>query len=283
MTLPYRPRGVLRAGVAPGKWDVSLYEPAPDLAPYVEHHWIVRWDLRGHPSYRQRVLSHPNVHLVFEEPYAAVYGVVRDVFERELIGSGHVFGIKFRAGGFRPFLGRPVADVTDRVVPAAELFGSEVTRVNDTVLGTPDESDRVTLAETYLRGILPTPHVAGDTGNAGNTEHTPVPAPDPLVTQVAAIVARLTANPTLFRVDDLAEEVGMSVRRLQRLFAEYVGVGPKWVLRRARLQEVAERAERSAGIDWAAVAADLGYADQAHLTRDFTATVGTAPDRYSKT
>ncbi|WP_439676060.1 AraC family transcriptional regulator [Embleya sp. MST-111070] len=263
MRLPYRPRGVLRADGAAGH-RVSLYEPAADLAPFVEHHWIVHWDLRGRAPVRQKVLSHPNVHLVFEQPFPAVYGVVRDIFERELSGVGHVFGIKFRAGGFRPVLGAPVATLTDRVVPAVDLFGPTVVAAGERVLGAAAEPERVALAETWLRGALPAAE------------------PDPAVAETAAIVARITTAPNLFRVDDLAEEVGVPVRRLQRLFAEYVGVGPKWVLRRARLQEVAERAEHGAGIDWAALAADLGYADQAHLTRDFTAAVGTAPSRYAR-
>lgn len=71
------------------------------------------------------------------------------------------------------------------------------------------------------------------------------------------------------------------MRRLQRLFAEYVGASPKWVLRRARLHEAAARAEAGAGVDWAVLAADLGYADQAHLTRDFAAAVGAPPGRYA--
>ncbi|MFE2866637.1 DUF6597 domain-containing transcriptional factor [Embleya sp. NPDC059259] len=269
MRLPYRPRGVLRAGVAPGAWDLSLYEPAADLAPFVEYHWIVRWDLRERAPHRQKVLSHPNVHVVFEHPRPAVYGVVRHVFERELSGAGHVFGVRFRAGGFRPFLTGPVAELTDRVPPAADLFGPDVSAVCDRVLGTVEECDRVTIVESWLRGLLPAPA-------AGPTDV------DPTIAEVATIVERITTNPNLFRVDDLADEVGVPVRRLQRLFAEYVGVGPKWVLRRARLQEVAERAEHGAGIDWAALAADLGYADQAHLTRDFTAAVGTAPGRYAR-
>jgi len=53
------------------------------------------------------------------------------------------------------------------------------------------------------------------------------------------------------------------------------------VLRRARLHEAAARAESGTAVDWAALASDLGYADQAHLTRDFTATVGVPPARYS--
>ena len=81
----------------------------------------------------------------------------------------------------------------------------------------------------------------------------------------------------------LAEASGLPERRLQRMFADYVGVSPKWVMRRARLHEAALRVEADgpAAVDWAALAADLGYADQAHLTRDFTATIGVPPTRYA--
>jgi transcriptional regulator GlxA family with amidase domain len=72
-----------------------------------------------------------------------------------------------------------------------------------------------------------------------------------------------------------------SVRRLQRLFAEYVGVGPKWVIRRYRLREVTDRMERGAAVDRAGLAADLGCADQAHLTRDFAAVFGEPPTHYA--
>ena len=68
---------------------------------------------------------------------------------------------------------------------------------------------------------------------------------------------------------------------MQRLFAAYVGASPKWVLRRARLHEAAARADQGVRLDWAALADDLGYFDQAHLTRDFTATVGVSPTRYA--
>jgi AraC-like DNA-binding protein len=82
-------------------------------------------------------------------------------------------------------------------------------------------------------------------------------------------------------VDQLAAATGLTTRSLQRLFADYVGVSPKWVMRRARLHEAAGRADSGEPVDWAELAADLGYADQAHLTRDFTVTIGVSPVRYA--
>ena len=109
------------------------------------------------------------------------------------------------------------------------------------------------------------------------------PAADPAADQAADLVSRITADPRLRRVAQLAEVSGLSERKLQRLFADYVGVSPKWVMRRARLHEAALRVEADgpAAVDWGSLAADLGYADQAHLTRDFTATLGVPPSRYA--
>ena len=111
--------------------------------------------------------------------------------------------------------------------------------------------------------------------------HSVLPERDPLAEQAAELVSRITDDPGLRRVDQLSAESGMTARTLQRLFADYVGVSPKWVMRRARLHEAAERADSGEPVDWALLATDLGYADQAHLTRDFTVTIGVPPARYA--
>ncbi|WP_329180477.1 AraC family transcriptional regulator [Streptomyces sp. NBC_01477] len=256
-------RGVLRPDAAAGFLDVRKQPPAPALAGLVDFYWNPRWDLRGRDPYEQKVLAHPNVHLVFEPEGALVYGVQRGVFVRQLAGAGQVFGVKFRPGAFRPFAHGPVAALADRTVPAAGVFGAAVAEVGRRILALDDLAAMAALADGFLLGLLPA-----------------LPA-DPQVAEVAALVETITASPRLFRVDELARGLGMPVRRLQRLFAEYVGASPKWVLRRARLHEAAARADEGAGLDWAALAADLGYADQAHLTRDFTAAVGSPPSRYA--
>jgi transcriptional regulator GlxA family with amidase domain len=60
-----------------------------------------------------------------------------------------------------------------------------------------------------------------------------------------------------------------------------VGVAPAQVTRRLRLQEAAAAATSATPVDWARLAAELGYCDQAHLVRDFTNAVGTPPARYA--
>jgi AraC-like DNA-binding protein len=162
-----------------------------------------------------------------------------------------VFGAAFRPGCFRPFLGRPVSTITDRTLPAHAIFD-----------GLPSEATTETV-DVFLRAHLP--------------------EPDPTAQTAADLVERIATTPGLTRVDALAAEAGLSMRRLQRLFAEYVGVGPKWVIRRYRLHEITARlAADGQVVDWSVLAADLGYADQAHLTRDFTQLVGEPPTRYAE-
>jgi transcriptional regulator GlxA family with amidase domain len=84
-------------------------------------------------------------------------------------------------------------------------------------------------------------------------------------------------------VEELAERVGLSVRALQRAFHRHVGVSPKWVIRRARVQEAAERVALGQHVAWASLASELGYFDQAHLIRDFRAQLGETPAAYAAT
>lgn len=72
------------------------------------------------------------------------------------------------------------------------------------------------------------------------------------------------------------------MRTLQRLFAEYIGVGPKWVIQRLRILDAARAAHAGRPADWSALSNDLGFSDQSHLTRAFTSVVGTPPRTYER-
>jgi AraC-like DNA-binding protein len=254
--------GVLHAGTAAARFTLSRHQPPGDLAPFLDYYWVVRWDLRGQPPHEQAILPHPNVNLAFEASGAGIFGVDRSIFTQRLVGEGRALGVRFRPGGFRSFYGRSMVTLNDRVVPARQIFGPGADEACAAAMSPgADDTAMIAAAERLLR----------DFG----------PAPDPVAAQVADMVERITTDPELRRVTTLAEVFGIPERRLQRLFVEYVGVSPKWVMRRARLLEAARRADAGDGVDWATLALDLGYADQAHLTRDFTVTLGIPPARYA--
>jgi AraC-like DNA-binding protein len=83
------------------------------------------------------------------------------------------------------------------------------------------------------------------------------------------------------RSSDVATALDVDMRSLQRRFRHYVGVGPKWVIRRYRLHEAAEQLKAETPPPLADLAASLGYADQAHFARDFKRVVGRTPGSFA--
>jgi AraC-like DNA-binding protein len=254
-------RGVLRPALAAERFSLARNGPCAALAPFVDFTWILRWDLRGQEPHEQTILPHPNVNLGFETTGAGIFGVDRKLFTRTLSGQGKALGVRFRPGGFRPFWHAPVSQLTDRVIPAMQLFGLAAEHTRKLIMDADTDAEMIAQAEALLTAVLP--------------------QPDPATDRAAELVALVIADPGLRRVDQLAEASGQSARGLQRLFSDYVGVSPKWVMRRSRLHEAALRADSGDPLDWAQLAIDLGYADQAHLSRDFAATLGVSPTRYA--
>ncbi|MFJ8863340.1 DUF6597 domain-containing transcriptional factor [Streptomyces sp. NPDC102451] len=255
---------------------LRLRDPAPALRPHLEHYWLIDWDLPE--PYTSHVVPHPSVHLVFQrtepgggaepERSAEVYGIVRGLFSRRLEGRGRVCGVKFRPGAFRPFApDRPVSEWTGHRVPADEALAvpehlPHASTAARAVLDPADEDARVAALDAFLLPL--------------------VPPPDPQAELATELAELVRTDRSLLRVDALARAGGLSVRSLQRLFSTCVGVGPKWVILRHRIHEALQRAGTDPEPDWAELAADLGYSDQAHLVRDFAATVGVPPAAFAQ-
>src|SRR5918912_3674525 len=140
-------RGILGPDAVGRVFSLRRRPPAPDLAHVVERHWVVRWDLRGRPPYRQDVVTHPCVNLVFEPHGAAVFGVQRRRDSRLLQGSGWAVGVKFRPGGFSGFLGRPVHEITDRVLALDDVFGDAGARLAADAATPPEPEAKAALAQ----------------------------------------------------------------------------------------------------------------------------------------
>nr|MBK7066264.1 helix-turn-helix transcriptional regulator [Deltaproteobacteria bacterium] len=101
--------------------------------------------------------------------------------------------------------------------------------------------------------------------------------------RVPSLLALLQGDPSLVRVDLLAERAGLSMRSIQRLFLQEVGVPASQVVRRARMQEAASASPGALSPGtWADLAAELGYTDQSHFIRDFKQQIGQTPTRYAR-
>jgi AraC-like DNA-binding protein len=245
-----------------GRIDRDRVIPSEELAPFVHHFWSVRWDLRT--PFATEALPHPSVAITFEggaqATRAKVVGVRTGRLSKTLRGTGRIFGITFRPAAFQQLLRAPLSTITDRVLPVARVLGSEGAAWARDLVSAAEVSDQIATAEAFLRRRLQP--IGGE------------------ARRVRDMVERLARDQSLLRVQQVADDLGLEVRSLERRFRQYVGVGPKWVIRRYRLHEALERLSAPNPPTLATLAADLGYADQAHFARDFRRVVGRTPRAF---
>lgn len=255
-----RPEAIVRPRAGAEVFRVERFAPRPELAEYVDYHWLVHWDVPG--RHRQEVVPQPRVHVAAEHGRLLVHGLSRKPFERVLTGSGLVLGTAFHPAGFRPLLKRSVGSIVETVLPGHEMLGVDDRAVAERILADGPAEELVRAIEDYLLETCP--------------------EPDETARRVRGLVEEAERRHDLRRAEDLAAVAGTSLRSLQRLFTEYVGIGPKWVIQRFRILEAAAAATGDRPVDWSALAQELGFSDQAHLTRAFRQVVGSPPETYRR-
>ena len=260
-SVPGHPEAIIRPTVDERGFGVERVAPREALAEFVDYHWLVRWSVPK--PHRQQVVPQPRVHVAAEDGQLLVHGISRSPFYRTLTGNGHVLGAAFHAGGFRPLLRGSVGAISGTVQPGRDLLAGDDRPVAERILAGTDTAEIIDDFERYLL----------------RTD----PVPDPTGREITALVGDAQCNRGIVRADQLAARAGCSLRTLQRLFTEYVGIGPKWVIQRFRILDAAGAAHSGGRIDWSALAYELGFSDQAHLTRVFTHVVGTPPATYQRT
>ncbi|MEV0946775.1 helix-turn-helix domain-containing protein [Rhodococcus sp. NPDC049939] len=257
---PGHPEAIVRPTAAARAFEVERIAPREELAEFVDYHWLVRWS--DQKPYQQQVVPQPRVHIAAEDGQLLVHGISRKPFYRTLVGTGHVLGAAFHAGGFRSLTRSTVAAISGTVQPGRHLLAGDDRPVAEQILASTDTAEMV---EAFERYILLTR-----------------PVPDPTGREITDLVHEAQCRRDIVRADQLAAHAGCSLRTLQRLFAEYVGIGPKWVIQRFRILDATAAAHSGHPIDWSALAHQLGFSDQAHLTRVFTLIVGTPPAAYQR-
>lgn len=240
------PRGIIDPRGSSNRIQVWRFRPSSRLAAFVGHYWIIEWKLADRPPEEQCALPSPNAHLLFCPGETALYGVVRGIQGGLLQGNGRALGLRFRTA--------------DKTVASEILTGQPARYSERLIFAQTAKEDMIRAAEVILEPRLPDP--------------------DPNIDVVCSIVgaARRQVGPR--RAETLANEVGMILRSMQRLFHDYVGVSPKWLLRRYRLQEAAWLLAQDNNVPLAALAADLEDFDQTHLARDFKNLLGRPPTKY---
>ncbi len=246
---------------------MNRYPADPEFDGFLQRFWIPVWSVPPGRDAPQRVLQYPVSLVVVAGDYARFYGVDSGLSTTTLTGTGWAVGVMCAPAAGALIAGGPMSRYTDRYVDVTEVLGAAgerlTTRVREAMA--PDPASRASHAAAIaafgdaLRPFLP----VDDDGLLVNR-----------------IVEFVEAHHEVTRVAQVCEHFGLSERTLQRLVDRRLGLTPKWLLQRRRLQEAAERL-RSGPAGPGDVAALLGYADQAHFTRDFARVTALTPGQFA--
>ena len=246
-------------------FELKRFFPSDDLKHFIEHYWLIGWGLPDGVMHRQRVISHPCVHLTFLKNASSITGVVTQQFEHSLSGQGNLVGVRFTPAGFFAFAqmaGLKMAEITGHVFEVERFFNVDVEKFESEILALEGLVEKTQKLEQIL--------------------FDDVPELDANVLRVNDMVRQIEADKSLFKVADICQKFDLDERQLQRMFSKYIGISAKWILNRYRIHEALEQIETADEIKWSDFAVKLGYYDQAHFIKDFKNLIGIAPDGYLK-
>jgi AraC-like DNA-binding protein len=243
------------------------YPAAPEFDGFLQRFWIPVWSVPPGRAAPQRVLQYPVALVVVSADYARFYGVVSGLSTTTLTGSGWAVGVMCAPAAGALVAGGPMSRYTDRHVDVTEVLGAA--------------GDLLTARVREAMDIDPSAPTAHSAAMAAFGDalrpFLPVDEDGVLVNDVVEFVE---GDRKVVRVAQVCERFGLSERALQRLVHRRLGLTPKWLIQRRRLQEAAERL-RVGPAGLGELAALLGYADQAHFTRDFARVTAMTPGRFA--
>jgi AraC-like DNA-binding protein len=247
--------------------------PTPLLTSSIECFWVLEGAAERAVTAPERLLPDGCVELIlnFEAPFREyseggtsalqpAQFVVGQMTRPVLVaptGGVQLLGIRFRPGGTLPFLRLPPRELTDRIVPLTDVAPALARELAGPVGAAQTLREKLSCCEALLL----------------RWSRTSAAPRDALLQHALAQILRREGR---LAIEQLAMEVGLSRRQLERRFIEEVGLSPKLLCRILRFQQVFRAVERAAG-NWAELALACGYYDQAHLSRDFRQFAGKPP------
>ncbi len=238
--------------------------PRGALGRFVELLWL--YDGYVQPHAEERLLPMPTTELVIDlragtpaSRAATVAGPHSEYWVLETSAAASVVGVHFRAGGAFPFFDFPSSELHNLRAPLETLWGLKARSVVEQVLAAPTPDAKFDVLERVLLATART-----------LSRHR----------AVTFALQELSGRPGGRGVAEVTDAIGMSQRRFLDRFRSEVGMAPKLFVRVQRFQAVVETVHTLREVNWAHVAADCGYFDQAHFIHDFRAFSGFTPAAY---
>ena len=174
----------------------------------------------------------------------------------ESFGGACCVQVNFTPLGARQFFGLPMSELTDSMIGLDDVLGFEGIALRERLGEAPDWGTRFAIAEGFVTSRL---------AEARR-----------ISTEIAWAYRTVIASGGRTRISALAGEFGWSRKHLAAKFSDAIGIGPKTLSRIVRFNRALSLSRRHED-DWAGIAADCGYADQAHLVREFRQLAGETP------
>ncbi|MBZ9765651.1 helix-turn-helix transcriptional regulator [Mesorhizobium sp. CA6] len=174
----------------------------------------------------------------------------------ESFGGACCVQVNFTPLGARQFFGLPMSELRDRMVGLDDALGFDGIALRERLGEASDWHARFDIAEGFITSRLVE-------ANA-------------LSPEIAWAYRAVIASGGRTHISVLAGEIGWSRKHLAARFTDAIGIGPKTLSRIVRFNRALSLSKRQDN-DWAGIAADCGYADQAHLVREFRQLAGETP------
>lgn len=175
-------------------------------------------------------------------------------------GGAECVQVDFTPLGAYRFFGSAVVDLAARMVDIGDVLGREGRALRERLGAASGWQSRFDLVEDFV---------------AGRANHLPSP-------EIEFAYRRLARSAGGTRITALAKEIGWSRKHLVNRFRSELGLAPKPVARIMRFHRACRLAHTGEARGWAAIAAESGYADQAHLAREFSTLAGETPTAWAR-
>jgi AraC-like DNA-binding protein len=263
---------------------IKLYTPSPALSDFITYYYCVDEHTSENANLKKRIPD-GTVELFFHyrNPFykvskdgnsalikekSIVLGQLQDFIQFKSIDDIGFIGVKFKAQGFHSFVDHDLHQFTDKLTDIKDIWGNKAKALEEGIANLTINEDRIALIESFLLKRL-------------NKKH------NQLVDYCIRLILQNNGN---IRVSELARQVNISTRQLERKFLDTIGISPNCFSRISRMQQTLISIENRDYSSLTQLGYHHGYYDQSHFIKEIDKFVGMTPRRlkimedcYSKT
>ena len=255
--------------------EYKVYEAAKELQPFVKCFWSLKAPA-SLVAEKQRIVPDGCMEMIFHcgdlyeqfledgktilQPGRFVFGQITRPLEIAATGVSYIIAARFHPDGFAPFNNMPLPEMENKAISLGLLFGDKGLQLEKQVLVASTAAERIKIIETFLFNKLSTPEVT-----------------DRIARQSVEMLIKLNGQVS---VDELATQLKINRRQLERKFSSAIGLSPKQLAKVIRLQATLKMLEKKQFTSLPSLAYENGYFDQAHFIKDFKEFTGMSPGQF---